>query len=410
MKETSPVRLVFFSILFINVTSLIPENLLLDKLTVMDTNYGKNVTEKYLNMTELVQYYGYPAEEHTVKTKDGYLLKMARIPGNGAVVFLMHGLVNSADDFMTLGPHDALSFRLADAGYDVWLGNARGSKYSRHHVTYSPEDVQFWNFSFHEIGFFDIPAMIDHALEKSNKAKLTYIGHSQGTTAYFVMSSLRPEYNKKVNVMISLATIAWTGNIISPFVRLIVPIKNAYNFISNVLKINEILPSNEFTRFIFRDICSSSKLSLMFCETLLFMVYGFDYGQLNMTQAPVQLAHIPAGSSFKQFVHIFQLTASREFQQFDYGTFGNLKAYQSETPPAYPVNNITTPIAIIYGTNDWLSNFRDVEIFIKNVPSVFDVYKIPYERWNHMDYLFAKEANSMVYNKVLALVKARAGQ
>ncbi|KOB73274.1 Lipase 3 [Operophtera brumata] len=403
-------HLVFSLILFKNVICLIPENLLLNTFIVKDKNYGTNRTEKYLNMTELPTFFGYHVEEHAVKTEDGYILKMLRIPGNRSVVFLMHGIVNSADDFMTLGPDNALSFLLADAGYDVWLGNARGNKYCRQHVTLSPEDVRFWNFSFHEIGIFDLPAMIDYALEKSNKTELTYIGHSQGTTVYFVMASMRPEYNKKVKFMVSLATIAWTSNIISPIVRIALVIKDGYNFISDVLRLKEFLPSNVITRFIFREFCSSSKFALMLCETLLFTVYGFDYGQVNMTQAPVELAHLPAGCSIKQILHFLQQTASGEFGQYDHGTGGNMVAYGMEKPPAYPVNNIKTPIAILYGTNDWLSALPDVFFFIKNVSSVFSLYKVPYERWNHMDYLFAREAKHLVYKKVLTLVKERAGQ
>lgn len=59
----------------------------------------------------------------------------------------MHGLLLSAEDWIVLGPEKGLGFILADAGYDVWFGNARGNIHSRKHVKYSPNwNGHFWNF------------------------------------------------------------------------------------------------------------------------------------------------------------------------------------------------------------------------------------------------------------------------
>lgn len=65
--------------------------------------------------------------------------------------------------------------------------------------------------------------MIDYILVVTGEKKLQYIGHSQGTTAFFVMSSERPEYNSKIQLMHALAPVAFMANVISPPVRLISP-------------------------------------------------------------------------------------------------------------------------------------------------------------------------------------------
>ena len=39
-----------------------------------------------------------------------------------------------------------LAFTLSDKGYDVWMGNARGTIFSKKHESLSTSDPQFWNF------------------------------------------------------------------------------------------------------------------------------------------------------------------------------------------------------------------------------------------------------------------------
>lgn len=61
-----------------------------------------------------------------------------------------------------------------------------GNTYSRRHISLNPNDPKFWDFSWHEIGIYDIPATIDYILQQTNQTKLSYVGHSQGVTAMYV--------------------------------------------------------------------------------------------------------------------------------------------------------------------------------------------------------------------------------
>lgn len=93
------------------------------------------------------------------------------------------------------------AYDLVDAGFDVWLGNNRGNKYSHQHVYLDPEGPEdkfkFFDFTYEEIGVNDVSATVDYILKETNTKQLHYIGHSQGGTIFFALNSLRPEYNGK---------------------------------------------------------------------------------------------------------------------------------------------------------------------------------------------------------------------
>lgn len=74
------------------------------------------------------------------------------------------------------------------------------------------------------MGMYDVPAIIDYILDKTGQTSLLYVGYSQGTTAFFVMASERPEYNAKVRVMVCLAPIAFLSNQRSPLLKCVVPL------------------------------------------------------------------------------------------------------------------------------------------------------------------------------------------
>lgn len=74
---------------------------------------------------ELITNAGYKGEAHRVETDDGYLLKVHRVlpktrdlKSESKPVFLMHGILATAADFLVTGPEIALAYLLADSGYD----------------------------------------------------------------------------------------------------------------------------------------------------------------------------------------------------------------------------------------------------------------------------------------------------
>ena len=64
---------------------------------------------------------------------------------------MYHGLADSSDAFIMNTEDKAPAFVAAAEGYDIWLPNSRGNKYSRNHTWFNPDfDAEYWDHSFIE--------------------------------------------------------------------------------------------------------------------------------------------------------------------------------------------------------------------------------------------------------------------
>ncbi|KAL3266970.1 hypothetical protein HHI36_011119 [Cryptolaemus montrouzieri] len=121
---------------------------------------------------------------------------------------------------------------------------------------------------------------------------------------------------------------------------------------------------------------------------------------------PVVMSHIPAGSSTKTVLHYGQeIKYNGKFQEYDYGTEGNIAKYGCETPPIYNLTNIDVPLYLIYSTNDYMTGPIDVVRLSKQVKNLFGMYLIPLKKFNHVDFLFGKDALQMVYNPLVEVLR-----
>ena len=90
------------------------------------------------------------------------------------------------------------AFVLAEAGYDVWMSNSRGNKYSRKHTSLDPDwSDNFWRFSFDEMGEYDVPANMDYIMKYTGHQKLGVVAHSQGTSQTFYALANNQDYMRE---------------------------------------------------------------------------------------------------------------------------------------------------------------------------------------------------------------------
>lgn len=360
-----------------------------------------------LNATEMIRKHHYNVEEHTVKTDDGYILTLFRIAPNvmtaekRPVVLLVHGLFGSADDWLLMGPGKSLAYILADAGFDVWLGNTRGSKYSRHHIAKHPALPDFWQYSNDEIALLDLPAMIDYTLETTAQQKLVYVGHSQGTTAFFALAASRPDYNDKIITMYALSPMAYMGHARSPLLKIIAPNSVFYERLREQIGRGEFKPSKALLSTMGGALCEKEVGCKFVCSNLNFLMSGVNMLQLNASLIPVILSHMPAGASVRQLKHYGQAVASNDFRMYDHGPEMNAKVYGAVEPPKYQLSAVTAPVSLFYSEEDWLASPMDVERMRRELPNVTESYKVPEKDFGSMDFQVGKSAPETVYKKIV---------
>jgi len=362
---------------------------------------------------ELIRSNGYPAETHWVTTEDGYILAIHRIPhgkdnrekGDRPVVFLQHGLLCSSADWVVADPSKGLGYMLADAGYDVWMGNYRGNSYSRNHTYFDPNEQEggFWDFAWDEMAKYDIPSQIEKVLELSGATELQYIGHSMGTTAFMAMHHYRTDIGEKIRLAHLLSPVAYVGHMESP-IHWIAGLGDAINSLLHLFGIGEFLPSNLLMDCLAALFCHAG-ITQGICTNILFVLCGYDEPQMNKTLLPDILHHTPAGASTVTVLHYAQEILSDDFAGYDWGSKeNNFHHHGAEGVPSYKLSDVTTPVAVYWGQNDWLAAPEDVLRTIAELPNIVDgmLHMIEFELWNHLDFLWAKDVDKYVYADVLA--------
>ncbi|KAL4480400.1 hypothetical protein ABPG74_020916 [Tetrahymena malaccensis] len=379
--------------------------------------------EAWLETMDYYKYFGYPAENHYVTTSDGYILQIFRIQAKNTqikqtglpVVFLQHGLLDNSDTFFINSEDKAPAFILANAGYDVWMGNNRGNRHSRNHTTYNPDTdkEQFWAFTYDDFAEKDLASMLTYVTNATGQAQLDYIGHSQGTTQMFaalsegipeVVSRVRkflafgpvtyvnhgkpnlPEYILKLANVTELVELYNFANLIDPAHRA----EKMYEWLKNHT-IYEIMPFNKIIRDLGIEFCGKFPLP---CGKLVGAITSNDYRIDNYDRYDVLAGHDPAGTSFRNMVHWMQLKLSGKFQKFDFGHKENKKRYGVDYPPIYDLSKIEKEVYMFVGNNDILADVTDATQLRNELTGAKTVWWKQYTA-GHCSFMWSKDMSHM---------------
>lgn len=369
------------------------------------------------DFTELCELYGYYCEEHIVQTGDGYLLGLHRLGWkageegtrvNGGkegglkkkVVYLHHGLMMNSEVWVCLTERErCLPFELVERGYDVWLGNNRGNKYSKKSVHTAPTSSAFWNFSMDQFAFHDIPDSIAYILETTHQPSLSYIGFSQGTAQAFATLSIHPTLNDKVDVFIALAPAMSPAGVASGTVDSFV--KASPDILYLAFGRKAILPSATMWQSILYP-----PIFVRLIDTSLRFLFGWTAVNISPQQKLAAYPHLYSFTSTKSVVHWFQIIRNGVFQMYDDEAPNPVMSNRSKyyKVAKFPTKNIKTPIVLVYGGSDSLV---DINVMLKELPRHTVAKEIPH--YEHLDFLWAQSVNELVFPHVFEALEEHAG-
>lgn len=176
------------------------------------------------SVASLVASHGLQLLEYKILTDDGYVICMHRVvsPDYDPLfyslfrkpVIIFHGVLTDTAIYFMSDPaannryqngscSDNFGVCLLSTGrYDLWIPNARGSRYSRDHIRYTDKDTSFWSYSWDHIALHDLSAIIDFVLHSTGHKTVGYIGYSQGASTLFALMSMKPSYSHVVQPFI----------------------------------------------------------------------------------------------------------------------------------------------------------------------------------------------------------------
>jgi len=135
------------------------------------------------------------------------------------------------------------------------------------------------------------------------------------------------------------------------------------------------------------------------------LIAGPDSTQLNTSRVPVYVSHTPAGTSTNNVAHFGQMVNSGLMQMYDWGSKKkNKEHYNQDKPPVYDVTKMQTPVALFYGSNDWLADPTDVEQLIPKLQNLFSSnYMVGF---NHLDFIWGMRAADEIYLPIMSMINA----
>jgi lysosomal acid lipase/cholesteryl ester hydrolase len=287
-------------------------------------------------------------------------------------------------------------------GYDIWIGNIRGNRYSLGHTHLNSDDVKgsYWHFTYDEMAKHDLPAMLNYVKEITKAPKIKFVCHSQGCTILVALGALDPQYVQSiVNTTVAFAPAVYLQHHNSLAIMLTRWTHFVNIYLSTGLK---IFLSGDVWYIMLKYI--GYLFPRMFMAVLYLVVGPVHKMSMALDRVPVIAAHLPGGTSAYNMVHFIQASQTSVFQMFDFGKEGNLKHYRTEKPPPYKMSNwqnINMKWRIVYGEKDAFIPKPGIMELVKHIDRNGNVEIQGLEDASHFDVFTARYASKLIYPQVI---------
>lgn len=92
------------------------------------------------------------------------------------------------------------------------LANNRGTAFGGKHAYLSPRgDPLFWHFSLDACANYDVPAVLDFAVQLTGEERVALVTHSEGSAEALAALSLYPELADRLSCLVALSPLALLG-------------------------------------------------------------------------------------------------------------------------------------------------------------------------------------------------------
>ncbi|XP_030765354.1 lipase 3-like isoform X2 [Sitophilus oryzae] len=374
--------------------------------------------EVNLNFEQRVKRHGYPLEVHTITTEDDYMIDLLRIPRgiskssneskNKSVILIMHGNGGSPHNFITLGRKVAPAYYFADRGFDVWLICGRGVHCvtSKKHKKYDwNKDSEYWNFSFHEIGLYDVAAGINFVTNTTNQKKIFYIGHSAGVNEIYALMSERPEFNEKIKIVTNYAGSPILTQMDYPALETIIELAHVFRGLAKLLNLYELVsaPVAEVGNSLVKHMCADPKFKRA-CKAAIWCFGSHVSTLIEDNVVEIIASGAPPRFSMKALIHLMDNVKNAAFRQYDYGAKLNKKIYGQPLPKEYNISACTAPSAFFSGATDSIVLKEEMWKTQELLSNTILDYEVG-PSFVHLDFIFAKNATFLLYEPTLKLFK-----